>query len=230
MPVSGLKNSGTKEGNDDYDSPKRSAQPIAASSPLPDHLRKIVTNARHDNDNNYDNHNNGDVFRCRYCFKYYDCVSRWKPPMRNAYFLQCRRHRKSYLYWCKYHQVGFRTKALFIEHCCNCNVGANSTDGNSNNRRTRTSNISESCGGMPCSHSWTYTYNPSDDGVDVDRHKMGTNKKSSYQWQRHFAGSYNQTRDILNNKLISWTYALDNDNDDNASKPAAPPRRHRNHN
>eukprot|EP00532_Pseudo-nitzschia_australis_P010811 CAMPEP_0168233770 /NCGR_PEP_ID=MMETSP0140_2-20121125/17900_1 /TAXON_ID=44445 /ORGANISM="Pseudo-nitzschia australis, Strain 10249 10 AB" /LENGTH=199 /DNA_ID=CAMNT_0008166499 /DNA_START=228 /DNA_END=828 /DNA_ORIENTATION=- len=199
MPVSGLKNSGTKEGNDDYDSPKRSAQPIAASSPLPDHLRKIVTNARHDNDNNYDNHNNGDVPKVV-------LVLVQIPPM------------------------GFRTKALFIEHCCNCNVGANSTDGNSNNRRTRTSNISESCGGMPCSHSWTYTYNPSDDGVDVDRHKMGTNKKSSYQWQRHFAGSYNQTRDILNNKLISWTYALDNDNDDNASKPAAPPRRHRNHN
>ena len=240
MAVGSPKKRRTKEGNDDCDSPKRRV-PVAGSSPLPDHLRKIVTKARHNNSNHGhvekrtdadgNNNNADDVLRCRYCFKYYDCVSRWRPPMENTYFLQCKRHRKSYLYWCKHHQVGFRTKALFIEHCCNCNFGSNvnsnltgecCSNGNSGVRRTGTSKISESCGGMPYSHSWTYNHNRDD--VTVDKLQMSSSAVAN-RYTRASGGYYNQTPGILCNKLISWTYAL---NDDNASKPSA--SRQRNYN
>ena len=103
--------------------------------PLPEQLSEIV------DDNNNNNNNKYDEFRCKYCFKYYDIVTRWKSPMNNIYFLQCKRHRKSFMYWCRVCQIGgFESKRqLAIQHC------------NQNNTLK--------CGGIPVSYSWTYHEN-----------------------------------------------------------------------
>jgi hypothetical protein len=118
--------------------------------PLPEQLSEIVDDNKSNNNNKYDE------FRCKYCFKYYDSVTRWKSPMNNIYFLQCKRHRKSFMYWCRVCQIGgFESKRqLAIQHC--------------------SQNNTLKCGGIPVSYSWTYHENE-----DGKHGRMGSRSSSS---------------------------------------------------
>lgn len=163
-------------------------------SSLPDHLYGIVNDDSLPDDScvrktssslherTTTNSNTDHPLRCKYCFQYYDVVSSGKSPANNIYFLQCKRHRKSHVYWCKYHQAGFASKKDLAEHC-------HQTGGFDRGRRR--GKVLDACGGMPYSYSWTYHY--ADDGDNIDS-------------SRCVAGKQRQSTDILSEKLRSWTY------------------------
>jgi len=134
--------------------------------PLPDQLRECLIEDDNDGDdddegniasknqNDYSGSNsntttkNHDIFRCAFCFKYYDSVTSWKKPMSNIYFLQCKRHRKSFMYWCKTHQIGFGSKRELVNHC--------------------NQNSTLQCGGL-LGYSWSYHEHEQQDNDDEDQ-------------------------------------------------------------
>mmetsp|Transcript_26364 Transcript_26364/g.30383 ORF Transcript_26364/g.30383 Transcript_26364/m.30383 type:complete len:196 (+) Transcript_26364:597-1184(+) len=118
--------------------------------PLPDQLRECLVDD--------DNYSNSDIFRCGFCFKYYDSVTSWKKPMSNVYFIQCKRHRKSFMYWCKTHQVGFGSKRELVNHC--------------------NQNSTLQCGGL-LGYSWSYHEHEQQDDNE-DQKKGGTKEDEAY--------------------------------------------------
>lgn len=136
--------------------------------PLPDQLRECLVDDDDDdesdvtNKNNYSNRNSkastNDIFRCGFCFKYYDSVTSWKKPMNNVYFLQCKRHRKSFMYWCKTHQIGFGSKRELVNHC--------------------NQNSTLQCGGL-LGYSWSYHGHEQQDDYE-DKKKGGTKEDEAY--------------------------------------------------
>jgi hypothetical protein len=172
--------------NDQYNNNNNNTQHVYPD-PLPEQLNEIVDTNTNQNNNN--NNNQYDEFRCKYCFKYYDSVTRLKPPMTNIYYLQCKRHRKSFMYWCRVCQIGgFESKRqLAIQHC------------NQNNTLK--------CGGIPVSYSWTYHENDNvndNDNDNVQHGRIGSRSISSE--------TYNNRN--INNPFLSWTYQQDDTDDD----------------
>jgi len=78
--------------------------------------------------------------------------------MSNVYFIQCKRHRKSFMYWCKTHQVGFGSKRELVNHC--------------------NQNSTLQCGGL-LGYSWSYHEHEQQDDNENPK-KGGTKEDEAY--------------------------------------------------
>ena len=141
------------------------------------------------------------LFRCQYCYQYYDHVRQWVPPWQDIYRLRCNRHRdKSFLYWCKAQQRGFPSKRAVADYC------------NSTTTITSTTTGPGSSPGGLIGYSWSY--HQSDDSatecVNANYHQRESLTYQDRRTQTHQTQKHTRTQ----NPFVSWTYQQDTTTDD----------------